>query len=216
MLRVLLTAGLFFAAGGARAAAAGLPPPAPAPGARFAALGLPAVLSKARLQGLLQSFVTEGYGRSFRHLGDERDFDHGHLLLDARTRAPIAILYHTQELAHEATAPGYGYLDPAARNWIQWLDGRGIVNARRYERARYPRTAAWDWFVARELPRLRRRRTITDKMLDPALLGADLAESRQWTFTRIACGPAEDDGASSAVRVLLPDRTPVCLSLAGS
>jgi len=181
--------------------------------ADFASLGLPAELSKPRLQALLQSFVDEGYGRRFRSLGDERDFDHGHVLIDARSRAPLAILYHTQELAHEA--PG-GYVDPDGRNWIQWLDGRGIENARRYERADYPRTAAWNWFVARELPALRRRHTITDRMLDPARLGAELAPSLQWTFTRVACGADAADAASNVIRVALPDRTPACLALGSS
>jgi hypothetical protein len=166
-------------------------------------------LSASRLQNLLQTFVTGAQGRSFRVLGDENDFDHGHVLLDAGTGAPIAILYHTQELAADSAA---GYLDAAGRNWIQWLDGRGIENARRYERSEYPRTAAWDWFVAQELPRLRGRHTITDKMLDPALLGSEISGSVQWTFTRVACGAA----APERIDVVLPDRTTVCLSLGSS
>lgn len=167
-------------------------------------------LSAPRLQTLLQSFVASGYGRSFRVLGDENDFDHGHVLLDARTNSPIAILYHTQELAADSAD---GYLDAAGRNWIQWLDGRGIENARRYERAAYPRTASWDWFVAQELPLLRRRHTITDKMLDPALLGAEFSGSVQWTFTRVACDAA---AAAQRIGVVLPDRTTVCLDLDAS
>lgn len=166
-------------------------------------------LSEPRLQGLLQSFVASGYGRSFHRLGDENDFDHGHVLIDSRTGSPIAILYHTQELAADSPA---GYLDAAGRNWIQWLDGRGIENARRYERAAYPRTPSWDWFVAQDLPRLRGRHTITDKMLDPALLGSELASSVQWTFTRVACEKA----APKRIGVVLPDRTTVCLSLDAS
>jgi hypothetical protein len=181
--------------------------------ASFGSLGLPDALSKPRLQSLLQTFVDSGYGRCFRHLGDERDFDHGHVLIDARTRAPIAILYHTQELAAEASAADYGYVDPDGRNWLQWLDGRGIENARSYERASYPRSGSWDWFVARELPKLRERHTITDKMLDPTRLGSELAQSLQWTFTRTACPGAGPDDASRVMRVTLPDRTPVCLAL---
>ena len=165
-------------------------------------------LSESRLQSLLQSFVAGGYGRSFRSLGEENDFDHGHVLIDSRTGAAIAILYHTQELAADDPA---GYLDAEGRNWIQWLDGRGIENAKLYERAAYPRTTAWDWFVARELPRLRGRHTITDKMLDPALLGSELADSLQWTFTRAACALAP-----RRIGVVLPDRTTVCLALDAS
>ena len=209
MLSLLMMTGLFSA--GCHAAPA-VSPVAPS----FAALAFPGALSKARLQGLLQSFVDGGYGRSFRHLGDERDFDHGHLLIDARTREPVAILYHTQELAHKAAAADFGYLDASARNWIQWLDGRGIENARRYERASYPRSASWDWFVARELPKFRSRHTIIDKMLDPVRLGADLSPSLQWTFTRVDCGPAQTDARSNVIGVLLPDRTPVCLALSAS
>jgi len=179
----------------------------------FASLGLPDALSKPRLRSLLQAFVDSGYGRRFRHLGDERDFDHGHVLIDARTRAPIAILYHTQELAAQAAQADYGYIDPDGRNWIQWLDGRGIENARAYERANYPRSGSWDWFVARELPQLRRRHTITDKMLDPTRLGAELAPSLQYTFTRTACAAAAPEDSSRVLRVTLPDRTPVCLAL---
>jgi hypothetical protein len=211
MLTSLLLAGLF--AVPCRAAA----PASAAPSARFAALGLPAAVSKARLEALLQSFVDAAYGRGFRHLGDERDFDHGHLLLNAKTLAPVAILYHTQELAHAAKTPDFGYLDASARNWIQWLDGRGIENADRYVRTEYPRTAAWNWFVAADLPKLRARRTITDKMLDPDRLGAELAPaSLQWTFTRTDCGPARTDADSNVIGVVLPDRTPVCLSLSSS
>jgi hypothetical protein len=210
MLTFLLATGLL--ATGCLAA-----PVVPAPAAGFASLGLPAALSKTRLQALLQGFVDLGYGRSFRHLGDERDFDHGHLLLDARTKAPLAILYHTQELAQAAATPDYGYIDPGARNWIQWLDGR-VENASAYERSSYPRSGLWDWFVARELPKLRSRHTITDKMLDPARLGAqsELAPSLQWTFTRVDCGATAPDDASNVIRVALPDRTPVCLSLGSS
>lgn len=210
---VVLT-GLFCA----RSHAAPLPaaPAAVAAAPRFAALGFPALLSKTRLQGLLQSFVTAGYGHSFRHLGDERDFDHGHLLIDAKTGAPVAILYHTQELAHEAADADFGYLDPAGRNWIQWLDGRGIENARAYERTAYPSSGAWDWFVARDLPKLKARHTVTDKMLDPARLGLEeLSPSRQWSFSKVDCGVGSDEG-SNVLRVSLPDRTPVCLALAAT
>lgn len=191
-------------------------PVSAAPAAAFRALGLPAPISKRRLRDLLQSFVTDGYGKCFRHLGDERDFDHGHFLLDAKTGAPVAILYHTQELAYAPAAPDFGYLDTAARNWIQWLDGRGIENARRYERSTYPHTASWEWFVARDLPRLKERYTIIDKMLDPALIGEPLAPGLQWTFTRVPCGKAAADDDSAVIDVTLPDKTDVCLALGSS
>ncbi len=183
-----------------------VPPPA-----RLSALGLPAELTENRLQALLQSFVDTGYGVRFRRLGDESDFDHGHVLLDAATGAPLAILYHTQELAG-ATPGGESLLGPDGRNWIQWLDGR-VENARRYERARYPRSADWDWFVARQLPKLRARGTISDRMLDPVRLGAAAERSVQWTFTRRSCAGTSEIAAPGVLRVVLPDRTPVCLAL---
>lgn len=211
MLGLLLSSVLLSAASRAALPAAASLAPAP-PVVPFVSLGYPPALDKARVQSLLQSFVDVGYGRSFRHLGDPRDFDHGHLLLDARTGAPVAILYHTQELAYEETAPGFGYLDPRGRNWLQWLDGRGVRNARRYERASYPKSAEWEWFVARDLPALRARHTILAKMLDPARLGFTPSPSRQWTFARAPCA-ASDSPASNVIRVSLPHGAPVCLAL---
>ena len=98
-------------------------------GGRFAALGFPAALDRAGLESLLQRFVDQSYLVGFRHLGDERDFDHGHLLYDAAGK-PLAILYHTQELARgRAPDSDFGYVNPEARNWIQWLDdGRVVPN----------------------------------------------------------------------------------------
>lgn len=164
------------------------------------AQGFASALPAARLQPLLQGFVTFGYGRTFERLGDESDFDHGHVLLSAKTGEPIAILYHTQELS---PAPS------TARNWIQWLDGR-IEDARHYERKDYPRSASWDWFRYRDLPRLIKRHTILDKMLDPALLGVELSGSVQMTFTRVDC---RDSGRGDVISVTTPDRARVCLAL---
>lgn len=182
----------------------------------FAALRFPAVLSKTRIRSLLQDFVDAGYGRRFRHIGDQRDFDHGHLLFDVKTGAPVAILYHTQELAHKAASADFGYLDPEGRNWIQWLDGRGIENARRYERASYPHSATWEWFVVYDLPKFRGRHTITEKMLDPASFGGEALESFQWTFTRLDCAAAAADAGSNVIDVSLPEGGRVCLALGAS
>jgi hypothetical protein len=50
-------------------------------------------------------------------------------------------------------------------------------------------------------------------MLDPALLGAELGPSLQWTFAPASCG-AEDDPASAIVGLTAPGTPPVCLALA--
>ena len=153
----------------------------------------------------LQRFVDQEHGRSFARLGEESDFDHAHLLF-GRSGRLLALLYHTQELAER---PGAG-LDPDARNWLQWPDGRPAENARAYERRRYPSTPAWEWFLYADLPGLRGRRTVTAGMLDPDRLGEEVAESRQWVFTRAACGsPARDP----LLTLRVPGDGTVCLAL---
>lgn len=167
-------------------------------------------LDAPAFQRLLQRFVDRAYLKGFRHIGDERDFDHGHLLFDARSNL-VAILYHTQELAGEER-PGseYAYIDTGARNWIQWIDGGRIENAAVYLRAEYPSTAAWDFFRLTELPGLSEHHTVLPKMLDPKL-GIDPAKTEQWVFTKIQCAPA-----AGGMRVVLPTKEEVCLSLSAS
>lgn len=178
----------------------------------------PAGVAPARMQGLLQRFVDKLYLKAFRHLGDERDFDHGHVLYAPKSRTPVAILYHTQELAQDEPAgSAYGYVDAGARNWIQWLDRDDIVNAEQYQRKEFPDSASWRWFKEERMPVLRRYHTIVDKMLDPARLGAETSESRQLVFTRFDCAappPVRPGEAPIAVR--LPSGEQVCLALSGS
>lgn len=184
----------------------------------FKALGLPQALGKPVLQNLLQSFVDLTYLKSFRHLGDERDFDHGHLLFSSGPKPqPVAILYHTQELALDETGE-YAYIDAEGRNWLQWLKTGAIENANRYARRSYPRSARWALFEKLELPGLKRHRTLTGAMLDPDLLGVELSpDSFQWVFTRVAC-PAADEGAPDAalIGIRLPTKERVCLALSAS
>lgn len=179
------------------------PAPAAAQPVRF-----PPQLSALHFQSLLQRFVQEQHLKSFRDLGVEEDFDHGHLLFDARKpERPVAILYHTQELG------GHPGMDPKARNWLQWVDGGTVEDAARYERSDYPRTAAWDWFRLRDLPALRRRNTVLDKMLDASRLGIEPAQSRQWVFTRVGCAAAPAEDGSTRIRVALPSGAAACLDL---
>jgi hypothetical protein len=184
--------------------------------ARFSELGLPPAVSREAIESLLQRFVTRSYLKGFRHLGDERDFDHGHILYDASGR-PLAILYHTQELAlGRASGDDFAFIDPGARNWIQWFDDGRIENAARYLRRDYPHTPEWDWFRAAQLPALEQHRTILDKMLDPALLPVDAAKSLQLVFTRKDCEAAPPAADSKELRILLPTKEAVCLSLSAS
>lgn len=157
-------------------------------------------MGAGELGPLLQEFVDRGYGRSFRDLGVERDFDHGHLLFAEGAGAPFAVLYHTQELG---AVPG---TDPSARNWIQMTGSRRIVDARNFLRASYPEDAYWRWFQARELPRYREKGTIVWEMLDPGLLGERVASARQWEFSRTSCS------ARRSLVLRLPGRGPVCLN----
>ena len=197
-------------------AAAPLRAQGPSAAARYAELGFPSALGKPELAGLLQRVVDQLYLKGFRHLGDERDFDHGHFLFDGSGRL-LAILYHTQELAlHEPRGSEFGYLNPEKRNWIQWLDDGHIENADRYRRKAYPKTATWDWFLESQLPGLDENHTILDKMLDPALVALDVSKTKQWVFTRIPCGGDPIAPDSRDIRVLLPTKESVCLSLAGS
>lgn len=176
---------------------------------------LPEALSPADLQALLQSFVNKVYLKGFRHLGDERDFDHGHVLYDAAGK-PLAVLYHTQELARgRPRGSAFAYVNAAARNWIQWIANGRVENAARYKRRDYPRTAQWDWFRAAELPELEAHRTILDKMLDPTRVAVDAARTRQWVFTRVPCAGAAPPRAAD-LHIVLPTRETVCLALSAS
>jgi len=194
------------------APARALPPP-PTPSAEA-----PAGIEPARMQGLLQRVVDKLYLKAFRHLGDERDFDHGHVLYGAGSKTPVAILYHTQELSQDEPAgSAFGVLDSGARNWIQWLDRDAIENANRYQRESFPDSAYWRWFQAERLPSLKRYHTILDKMLDPERVGAETADSRQLVFTRFDCAspPAPRPG-NTPIDIRLPSGEKVCLDLSAS
>lgn len=178
----------------------------------------PEGLEPSQFAPLLQAFVDREYLKAFRHLGDERDFDHGHVLYSPDGSRPVAILYHTQELAADEKAGSeYGFVDAGARNWIQWIDKGGIENASAYERRDYPGTAYWAWFAADRVPVYRKYGTIVDKMLDPERVGAETGKSRQVVFTRVGCEQAPaPEGREGLFSVKLPTGERVCLSLRAS
>jgi hypothetical protein len=173
----------------------------------FASPGSASAYEDARR--LLQAFVAAEHGKAFRHLGDERDFDHGHFLFAKGRAEPVAVLYHTQELARYLAGGPFSFLDPDARNWIQWLDGSGrIENASKYLRRSYPDTPLWDDFKNLYLPGYTLNRTIVDKMIDPVLFGFEIESSAQWEFPRADCSKEP-----SAARIDVPDEGAVCVSL---
>lgn len=172
----------------------------------LSALPLPRTVGKERLQELLQAFVDTKYRKAFRHLGEEKDFDHGHFLFasDAPDAAPVAILYHTQELAYyEKPESDYGWVDPEARNWVQWLDDGRIQNAKELEGEVVPRGLPVDE------TQLREHHTILAQMLAPARFGGRAPSSRQVVFTKTDCGVT----GSEQLRIRLPSSERVCLAL---
>jgi hypothetical protein len=251
---VRILAGAFALAGaGARAAQVPFPGPLPAELRRaldesrgvgkapalpdyapFQTSELPHALTRAQVQALVQRFVDAKHGKAFRHLGDDQDFDHGHLLFkDKQGGRPVAVLFHTQERASRWSSedPGgkYDYVDKKGRNWIVWLDpDKPIENARDYERAAYPDTPEWREWVKLHLEMYQGAFTITYDMLDPKKLGVDpdlgFPSKRlndQFNFHRTDCArlprPLPEDKAF--IEVLLPAASPgaarerVCLAL---
>ncbi len=181
--------------------------PVQAPAAPAAAL--PARFDTRRLQTMLQAFVDRAYLRAFRHLGDEKDFDHGHFLFasDAPDAPPVAILYHTQELAYYAAAgSAYAWLDPEGRNWIQWLSDGRIENARLRLSAVAPEALPVDPAA------LRAHHTILPEMLNASAFGAKRLFSRQIVFTQEAC-PSDPDPASTLFIHLPGAPRRLCLAL---
>lgn len=190
--------------------------------ASWGSQGFPKGFSKELLHSMLQRVIDAAYGKGFRYLGDEYDFNHGHILFpkDSFGKNPVGILYHTQEYAYfyHRSLPGhaYDYLDPGARNWIQWTDAsRPVENAYPYARKSYPDTPEWS-SVRDMLPAFQAHYTVVTGMLDPELVGTDLGKNDyQWFFPRIDCPP---DGrtfpsGSNGVEVRLPTGEKACLAL---
>lgn len=179
----------------------------------------PKEFNKKRLALLLQKAVDKMYLKGFRYLGDTNDFDHGHILfvLDKSSLPKaVAILYHTQEQAydyHEKEPESkYDYLNPNARNWIQWLDmPEKVENARQYERTVYPFGAEWDSYKAYSVPAFKRHFTVHQFMLDPKFLGGEVAFAIQWGFYKID-SPIKNQN-SNVIKIKLPRNNSVSLAL---
>lgn len=184
----------------------------------FASLGFPPELSRELLRRTLQAFYDQQHGRSFRHLGDTRDFNHAHFVRDASGLR--ALLLHTQERAGEAL-PGseYAALDMDARNWLVRLDApERFSNALSLRHARKPRDwpARWErnvpWWEYEE------KKTVTVMMLDPEKTGIeavpylDSEKGEQINFDRAECPNTTEDALErSNVLPIEADGGRVCL-----
>lgn len=159
------------------------------------------LLTQEERRSLVQTFVRANYQKSFRYLGDENDFDHGHFLFAPGAARPSAILYHTQEMApmYRRLKPGgkYDYVDTEGRNWIQFIDEPSkILNAKEFLKDRYA-----------DQPRWRDYRTITDRMLDPEKLGIKIQKSVQWVFKQTDC----DKNNADLINIEFPAGRQACL-----
>jgi hypothetical protein len=147
----------------------------------YSVLKLSRSLSKTEVAGYVQKFVDQTYGRAFRYLGDEEDFDHGHFLFNAKGEC-FAIVYHTQEGAHRAHVkePGskYDYLDGHERSWIQFLPDGHVEKAEPYAFDDLS-NPEWAWYYAAY--------TVVDAMLDPAKTGDASIRDFQLTFRQFDC-----------------------------
>ncbi len=152
-------------------------------------------------QSLLQKFSDEVYGQGFRHLGDENDFDHGHILYSTALR-PVAILYHTQETAslqHRLDPGGpYDYINRGARNWLQFFDveklqAGPIVNAFFNMLKVFPNAAIF----RSDLKSTKSHNTIFPHQLDgesfPLEYRYRLRGQRQIEFARSSCELSAED-----------------------
>lgn len=45
------------------------------------------------------------------------------------------------------------------------------------------------------------------------LLGAEVSDSVQWSFSRVACADRPSKPGSNVIDVILPDHAPLCLAL---
>ncbi len=211
-------------------ASAGLPPfLTPEQSARVSGnygWNLPESFTDARLATLITRMAHATYGIGFRYLGVEPDWFHGHLIYeevgegaDKQVR-PRAILYHTQEDAHEhqwnrTPDSPYKYLNHANRNWIQWLtdswedDGLRIENARAYVNAHKKNPAVF----LHEKPVKGERYTIHSRWLDDEKLGFRKLGEVQFEFHAICHEPVDPFYRRGPIRVKLPNGQEYCLVL---
>jgi len=196
------------------------------------------VIQKAMIESMLQTFVSDQDGKSFRHLGFREDFFHGHLLYtddlapdEKGYLRPFAVLYHTQEDAfsfHQKDPGGkFDYLSPHQRSWVQFLDRdtapelspqNKIQNAYRFMPDFFPNTLDF----RASLDATRTRFTVSADQLDsrkfPASYRLNIVGQRQVEFDRVDCATAVEPPFYffdlGIIRILQPiSGETVCLSV---
>lgn len=180
---------------------------------RYKSLETSQFLSKEQFQILLQSFVNEKYLKAFKYLADERDFNHGHLIItdtkNPSERRLLGILWHTQEGASDAAVGDkYDYIDKMGRNWIEWIaDPQRIDNAFMYKGTKpAPGAHLWTLWESAE-----GAYTIHTEMLN---LGVPILTSGYQVFFReIPCPAAEFPKSSNKIKIQMPSGTTTCLAL---
>ena len=158
---------------------------------------LPQEFTEKRIERLLNQFAQATFEKSFRFVGVEEDFFHGHVLFERKLHEgqellhPRAILYHTQEEAHKAhweksIDPKYDYLNVTTRNWIQWLSDDAVLDGEKIENARdyldFAQKNPAPFFQETALPQKDQHYTIHAKNLDSQKLGFKLDGELQFEF----------------------------------
>jgi hypothetical protein len=182
-------------------------------------------VERDEVQKAIQMMVDLHLGNAFRDLGDERDFYHGHMLVEAPegtkkmnatklpNAQPFAILFHTQEnYSRKDTKTQktiYEYFAPEERNWLAFLKPTlKIENANQYKNANQPSR-----FSVYEVAR-----TINIEMLDPKLLKkkvADYGRFGQFQFKETKCRhlPENLRQVGNLIEINIPNHKTICLEL---
>lgn len=192
---------------------------------------LPEEFTMGRIESILNKFSAATFGTGFKVIGDTRDFFHGHVLFTADNLTPggrmrpFAILYHTQEDAHDAhwgdgkVDRKFDYIDVRTRNWIQWLDDAPEADGSRVENARdYVNSALRDpsVFFGENTPVQGEHFTIHGRKLDAAKLGVKPIGEMQWEFYTMECaadGLKLDYFSRGPARIRLPGQGDACLEI---
>ncbi|OYZ18966.1 MAG: hypothetical protein B7Y39_12690 [Bdellovibrio sp. 28-41-41] len=160
----------------------------------YDSLNLPKELTREFLTINIQYYYNQYNGVTFRHLGDWRDFDHGHLLKDPTNRLR-GVLFHTQERGNLfALDSRFHFINKELRNWLLFID-RPLMfeNAIKYKydfkpsfwNAEYEKNVTWKQYEDAG--------TVVELMLDPNKTGFNIQpfmskeKTEQFYFKKAIC-----------------------------